>query len=168
MTYGGRDDALEQAVEAKAAEELSDEVEHASEEQADTSDDLGEGLAEGVEEGAEILLGLGERVEFVFGPLDGAPDLLDEDLECLCETLLLGSGLVVLLVALGPVGDLVVGVGAFNGAVGLVQDLLGLLDERLDLLDELFLITVLFFAFHHVLDVLSQKSVMKLVRVQYV
>jgi hypothetical protein len=41
---GGSEDALEQAVETKTAEQVSNEIENTSEQKADTTDDLGKGF----------------------------------------------------------------------------------------------------------------------------
>lgn len=80
------------------------------------------------------------------------------DLHGIRQALLLGGGFVILDIALRLRLQALVGVGAFDGSVRLVEDLLDLLDQGLDLVDELGFVAVLFLSRLHGLDVLCTMS----------
>lgn len=194
---GGRHNPLQQPIQTKPSKQLVQKVQHAREQERNTADDLREGFwggrqrllssedgnrvltAEGVEQGSEVLLRFRECVELALGPIDGAADLLDEDLERLREPLLLWRCAMALLVALRAAGDLAVRVRTLTRrkrmstfddnesfasltldcALRLVEDLFGLFEQRLHLLHELVLVAIFFLLCVHVLDVLSSCKV---------
>jgi hypothetical protein len=119
---------------------------------------LRELTSESIEQRAKVSLCLRETVELVPGPFDGAADFLnhlinskyvrlatrnidhqfDDQLEThnfqrLGETLFLWRSFMILSVALRLVGQTVVGVGASDSAIRLIEDLLSLFQERANL-----------------------------------